>query len=87
MSAPSTSGIRLKATFKVDFMVRRFPLVQRAGRSFFEGADGTSWRAHGARSMKGLTMARLPNLRPCCMSSVNSVSQPASMAAATISAS
>src|SRR5450631_1779673 len=39
---------------------------------------------HGATSLKGLTMVRPPNVRPCCMSSVNSVSQLASCASTAI---
>jgi addiction module HigA family antidote len=42
---------------------------------------------HGRLARNGLTMVSPPMPRPCCMSSLNNVSQPASIAAATISAS
>src|SRR5436190_18263621 len=53
----------------------------RHGRTCPRAAD------YGALSRNGLTMARPPMLRPCCMSSLNSVSQLPSIAAATINAS
>ena len=44
-------------------------------------------RAHVVLPRNGLTMLRLPYVRPCCISSLKRVSQPASIAAATINAS
>jgi hypothetical protein len=52
-----------------------------------EGTSAEVSDIQTAFSVKGFTIARPPNLRPCCKSSVNSVSQPVSIAAATISAS
>lgn len=85
----STSQLRAKRSNpahdlrRLDCLVAE-PVIARAFARPVGSSQMTGVCFHGAFSRNGLTMARLPMVRPCRMSSVNSLSQLASIAAMPI---